>query len=116
MVGEAKPTLRCGNLKDSGGRLRRTAKESGTLQLLRRHLEHIRHSAELRKRPRFHLPHQMGAMYLHGRFRDTDIAGNLLVEATGRDLNHDFALAGAERVETLSERLQDSITLPTGTV
>jgi hypothetical protein len=32
-------------------------------------------------------------MHLHGRFSDTHIAGNLFVKATGRDLDHDLALA-----------------------
>ena len=59
---------------------------------------------------------KIGAMHLHRRFGDADIAGNLFVEATGRDLDHDLALAGAERVETLPERTQGLITLPTGTI
>ena len=55
-------------------------------------------------------------MHLHRRFGDADIVGNLFVEATGRDPNHDLALAGAERFETLPEPTQGPITLPTGTI
>ena len=79
-------------------------------------LENIRHSAELRKRTGLHLPHKMGAMYLHRRFADADIVGNLFVQATGRDLNHNLTFAGAERFETLPERTQGSITLALGTI
>ena len=79
-------------------------------------LENIRHSAELWKRTGLHLPHQMGAMNLHRRFADADVVGNLFVQATGRDLNHDLTFAGAERFETLPERTQGSVTLAPGTI
>jgi hypothetical protein len=46
-------------------------------------LEDIRHSAELWKRTRLHLSHQVGAMHLHRRFGDADIGRNLFVQATG---------------------------------
>src|ERR1700751_4218599 len=69
-------------------------------------LENIRHSAELRKRTGLHLPHKMGAMYLHRRFADADIVGNLFVQATGRDLNHNLTFAGADPLEALTERTQ----------
>ena len=55
-------------------------------------------------------------MHLHRGFGDAHIAGNLFVEATGRDLDHDLTLAGAERFETLPERTQGPIALPTGTI
>src|ERR1700738_1407360 len=55
-------------------------------------------------------------MHLHGGLRDAHIAGNLFVEATGRNLDHDVALTGAKRVETLPERAQGFITLPAGTI
>jgi hypothetical protein len=55
-------------------------------------------------------------MHLHCRFCDAHVAGNLFVEATGRHLGHDLALAGAESVETLLERTQGLISLPTGSV
>ena len=88
----------------------------GALRPLWCQIEHIRHSAELGKGTSVHLAHQVGAMHLHRGFGDADIVGNLLVQATGRDLNHDLTLAGAERVETLSERTQGLITLSTGTI
>ena len=43
-------------------------------------------------------------MHLYRRFGDAHIVGNLFVEATGRDLNHDVTFAGAERFETLPKR------------
>src|SRR5262245_40457163 len=55
-------------------------------------------------------------MHLDGGFGDANIVGNLFVEAPGRDLNHDFALAGAERFETLPKRAQGPITLAPGTI
>ena len=42
-------------------------------------LKGIRHSAELGKRTRLHLPHQVRAMHLHRRFSDADMVGNLFV-------------------------------------
>jgi hypothetical protein len=67
-------------------------------------LKDIRHSAELGKRTGLHFSHQVGAVHLHRGFGNADIGRNLFVQATGRDLNHDLTLAGAERVETLAER------------
>src|SRR5262245_16424298 len=58
----------------------------------------------------------MGAVHLYGRFRDADIVGDLLVQAAGRDLNHDLTLAGTERAKTLPECTQSAITLPTGSI
>src|SRR5215471_6681350 len=55
-------------------------------------------------------------MHLHCRFGDADIVGNLLVQATGHDMEHDVTLAGAERVETFPECSQCPFTLPTGTI
>src|ERR1700745_699167 len=88
----------------------------GACRLFWCQLENIRHSAELRKRTGLRLPHKMGAIYLHRRFADADIVGNLFVQATGRDLNHDLTLAGAERFETLPERSRGPFTLPPGTL
>jgi len=55
-------------------------------------------------------------MHLHRGFGDADIVGDLLVPATGDDMEHDVALAGAERIETFPERGQCPFTLPTGTI
>ena len=55
-------------------------------------------------------------MHLHRGFGDADIVGNLLVQATGHDMEHDVTLAGAERVETFPERSQCPFTLPTGAI
>src|SRR4029450_10447835 len=55
-------------------------------------------------------------MHLNRGFGDADIAGNLFIEATGRDQEHDLSLTGAERVEALSECTQGLITRPTGTI
>ena len=55
-------------------------------------------------------------MHFHRRFGDADIMGNLLIQATGHDMEHDLMLAGAERVETFPERSQCPFTLPTGTI
>ena len=52
-------------------------------------------------------------MHLHRRFGDPDIVGNLLVQATSRNLDHNLALARAERFETFGERTQGAFTLPT---
>jgi hypothetical protein len=46
----------------------------------------------------------MGSMHLHGGYGNANIVGNLLVYATGRDLDHYLTLAAAERAETLSKR------------
>src|SRR5215472_6212867 len=88
----------------------------GTLRLRSLHIEGVRHPAELGKRTRLHLPHQVGAMHLHRGFGDADIVGDLLVQATGHDMEHDVTLAGAERVVTFLERGQRPFTLPTGTI
>src|SRR5262245_27328513 len=55
-------------------------------------------------------------MHLHRGFGDADIVGNLLVQATGHDMEHDVTLAGAERVETFPEVSQCAFPLPTGTI
>src|SRR5262245_58942154 len=55
-------------------------------------------------------------MHLHRGFGDADFVGNLLVEATRHDLEHDFTFARTEAVETLPERSQGSITLPSGPI
>src|SRR4029453_5404343 len=88
----------------------------GALGLFWSHLKHIGHSAEFGKRTGLHLPHQVGAMHFHRGFGDTDIVGNLFVEATCRDLHHDFPLAWAERVETIPKLPQGPVALATGTI
>ena len=85
-------------------------------RLFRRHLKDISKSAQFRKRPGLHLPHQICAMHLHRKFGDADIVGNLFVQATRRDLSHDLTLAGAERFEALPEHTQGPVALPTCTI
>src|SRR5215475_11115569 len=97
-------------------RVGETIGSSGARRLMWHQIEDVRHPAELGKGTSLHLPHQVGAMHLHRRFGDADIVGNLLVQATGRDLNHDLTLAGGERVETLSEPSQRLFTLPSGPI
>src|SRR5262245_57913719 len=79
-------------------------------------VEDVRHPAELGDGTSLHLPHQVGAMHLHRRFGDADIVGDLLVQATGHDMEHDLSLAGTELVETLPEPSQSLITLPSGSI
>src|ERR1700680_3154607 len=55
-------------------------------------------------------------MHLHRRLGDSDIVGNLFVEATRHDMEHDLTLTGAERVKALPERGQYPFTLPAGTI
>ena len=68
---------------------------SETLWLLRFHIEDVSHPAELGKSTRLHLSHQVGAMHLHCTLREADIVGNLFVQATRHDMEHDLTLAGA---------------------
>jgi len=89
---------------------------SGAWRLPWYQIEAVRHPAELGKRTRLHLPHQVSAMHLHRGFGDADIIGDLFVQATGRNVEHDFTLSGAERAETLPERGQCPFTLSTGTI
>src|SRR6516164_8052969 len=89
---------------------------SGALRFRWYQIEDARHPTKLRNGTSLHLPHQVRAMHLHCRFGDADIVGNLLVQATGHDMEHDVTLAGAERVETFPERSQCPFTLPTGTI
>src|ERR1700720_2930313 len=51
-------------------------------------------------------------MHLHGGFGNADIAGNLFAKAAVRDLNHDLALPGAQRLEAFPERGQSFLILP----
>src|SRR6516225_8276229 len=55
-------------------------------------------------------------MHLHGGFGNTDIACNLFAEAAVRDLNHDLAFPGAQRLESLPESGQSFFILPPGTI
>jgi hypothetical protein len=50
-----------------------------------------------------HLPHRLLRGDLYRGFGDAYIAGNLLAKATPSDVNHDFALPGAQRAKTLPE-------------
>jgi hypothetical protein len=95
---------------------RGTIRKSGALRLFRRQLKHVRHSAKLGKRAGFHLSHKVGPMDLHRRLGDAHVIGNLFVEAASHDLDHDLALAGTERVETLSEGVQSLLALSAGTI
>src|ERR1700733_11035887 len=76
---------------------------SRPLRLLRHQLELIGHSAKFGKRTGVHLPHRPAAVDPHRSFGNADIAGDLFAQATLRDLNHVFALPGAERAKTLPE-------------
>src|SRR6202140_4392220 len=51
-------------------------------------------------------------MHLHGGFGKADIARNLFAKAAVRDLNHDLALPGAQRLEAFPERGQSFLILP----
>ena len=86
------------------------------LRLVGNQLEPIGHSAELGKGAGLHLLHRPAAMHLHRRFRDADIEGNLLAQATARDLNHDLALPRAERGEALPEVRQSLFIFPPRTI
>src|ERR1700733_13087136 len=72
--------------------------DSGVLRLLGCQFELVRHSAQLGKRTGLHLVHQTAAMHLHGGFGNADIARNLFAKAAMRDLRHDLALPGAQRL------------------
>src|SRR3984957_8231509 len=89
---------------------------SGVLLLLGYELELIRHPAERRQRTGLHLVHQTTAMHLHSRLGDADVTGNLLAEATARDLDHDLAFPGAQRAEARLELGQCLLALPTRTI
>src|SRR5215468_4822901 len=89
---------------------------SETLWLLRFHIEDVSHPAELGKRTRLHLSHQVAAMHLHCTLREADIVGNLFVQATRHNMEHDLTLARAERVETRLEHGKRSFTLLTGAI
>src|SRR4030095_12372289 len=54
-------------------------------------------------------------MHLHRGFGDADVVRNLLVEETGRNPDHDLALAGAKCRETPVARSQCPAALPTRT-
>src|ERR1700674_4411692 len=51
-------------------------------------------------------------MHLHGGFGNADIARNLFAKAAVRDLNHDLALPGAQRLEAFPEGGQSFLILP----
>src|ERR1700676_3446195 len=51
-------------------------------------------------------------MHLHGGFGKADIARNLLAKAAVRDLNHDLALPGPQRLEAFPEGGQSFLILP----
>src|SRR6476659_10050678 len=51
-------------------------------------------------------------MHLHGGFGNADIVRNLFAKAAVRDLNHDLALPGAQRLEAFPEGGQSFFILP----
>ena len=51
-------------------------------------------------------------MHLHGGFGNADIASNLFAKAAMRDLSHDLALPGAQRLEAFPEGGQGFLILP----
>src|ERR1700686_1979727 len=51
-------------------------------------------------------------MHLHGGFGNADIARNLFAKAAVRDLDHDLALPGAQRLEAFPEGGQSFLILP----
>src|SRR4029077_10697929 len=55
-------------------------------------------------------------MHLHGGFGNADIARNLFAKAAVRDLNHDLALPGAQRLEAFPEGGQSFFILPPSTI
>src|SRR5258706_5562095 len=75
-------------------------------------LEPVRHSDEFGERTGSHLSHQMAAMHLHGRFSDADIASDLLVQTSPRNLNQDLALPRNKRVKTLLQADHDLLVFP----
>src|SRR4249920_1120076 len=89
---------------------------SGALRLLGHQLEFIGHSAELGKRTGLHLLHRPAAMHLDCGLGDPDIKGNLFAKPAARNLNHDLALPGAERGETLPEVRQSFFIFPPRTI
>jgi hypothetical protein len=80
--------------------------DSGMLRLFRRQLELVGHAAEFGQRTGIHFPHRSTAMHLHRGFGDADIAGDLFAETTAHDLDHDLALSGAQRIETIPQGVQ----------
>src|SRR3954447_9392561 len=76
---------------------------AGALRLHGYQFELVRHSAQLGKRTGIHLVHQTASMHLHGGLGNADIARNLFAKAAVRDLNHDLALPGAQRLEASPE-------------
>src|SRR4029077_337467 len=51
-------------------------------------------------------------MHLHSDFGNADIARNLFAKAAVRDVNHDLALPGAQRLEAFPEGGQNFLILP----
>src|SRR5262249_30332530 len=51
-----------------------------------------------------------------GRFGDADVSGDLLAQATARDLDHDLALARGQRLEAFLERPEISFLLAARTI
>src|SRR5262245_32992928 len=81
------------------------------LQRFRRKIELFRHAREIEHRGSFHLAHDLASVGFHRGLTDTYVAGNLLVEPPLQDLGHHFALAGAQRLETLPQRGQSPFSL-----
>src|SRR5215831_17058131 len=55
-------------------------------------------------------------MHLHRGFSDADIVGNLLVQATGHDMEHDLSFPRAEAIESLPQCSQRLVPLPSGAI
>jgi len=55
-------------------------------------------------------------MYLHGRFGDAHLAGNLLVQLILRDLNQNRALSRSEHLESRSQLAQGFVGLAASAV
>src|SRR5262249_15313957 len=89
---------------------------SETLWLLRFHIEDVSHPAELGKRTRLHLSHQVPRVPLHAPPGGAVSVGIVLVEPTRHNMEHDLTLARAERVETRLEHGKRSFTLLTGAI
>src|SRR5579862_2414396 len=55
-------------------------------------------------------------MHFNGGFGDSDISGNLLVQPSSRDFNHDLAFSWAQQLEALSNCLDRLLVLDPGAI
>src|ERR1700722_20425164 len=65
-----------------------------------------RHGHELRQRSRTHLSHHPSTVFLNGEFADTELTANLLVQLAPNHQRHYFPFATAERLVTITKRLE----------